>query len=180
MILPGTIAVLLFLLWSGWKRGALAWAIAMGGVLTTVLVLKVLVAACDFGLPHTSLNSPSGHTAAAAAFYGGLVVILWPRVTGLATALIGTAIAVVFATTRLLLGYHTLLDVIVGGIVGVTGLIIFYRALGSARSITRRGRLVILLLLVMLAFHGHRLPTEHQLHHFAVTRVRATFHGIIG
>jgi membrane-associated phospholipid phosphatase len=172
VVLPGVAAVLLFLLWSRWARGAVAWAVSMGGVMATMLVLKVLVSSVGRGWSGIGLNSPSGHTAAAAAFYGGLAVILGPPMTTLAAGLIATAIAVVFAATRLLLGYHTPFDVLIGGVVGVAGLLIFCRTSGPVPRALPRDRLVILLLLVGLAFHGHRLPAEGYLHRLAVTRVR--------
>ena len=78
VIVPLVLAVAAALLIAGWRRGALAWAVAVSGTLCTVLVAKVVVHSCIAAAQLPDLRSPSGHTASAAVVYGGLIALLPP------------------------------------------------------------------------------------------------------
>src|SRR6478736_8444781 len=72
VLLPLAAGIALLLALSGWRRGALAWTAAIGGTLALILLLKLRFLVCGHVLPGASFSNPSGHTAAAAAVYGGL------------------------------------------------------------------------------------------------------------
>ena len=72
VVLPLAVGVTIALYALGWRRGALAWAVAVGGTLALMLALKLVEFACGPSL----LRAPSGHTAAAAVVCGGLAVML--------------------------------------------------------------------------------------------------------
>jgi membrane-associated phospholipid phosphatase len=165
--LPVAATVLLALLVLGWRRGALAWAFGVGGVLMAMLVLKLVTFACVWRVPWMGLSSPSGHTATAAVVYGGLLALLVPRGFGgtLAAAVAGGAFALVFGLTRLALQVHTVPDVIVGAAVGIAGAVILRRLAGDRPVRLSSPRLTLAACVVMLLFHGHRLEAE--------TRIRA-------
>lgn len=172
VVLPVACAVLLFLLLSRWWRGAIAWATAIICVLATMLVLKLFIGACGWELPFHGLASPSGHCASSAMLYGGCGVLLVRGLSVRGAAILALGVAVFFAVTRVSLGYHTVPEALLGGIVGVTGGIGLRRLAGPPPERLRRVPLALLVLVVALAFHGGHLPAERNLHSFAATRLR--------
>jgi hypothetical protein len=79
IVLPLTVGTAVIFALSGWRRGALAWTATIGGTLGLILLLKLRFLACGHFPPGTGPGNPSGHTAAAAAVYGGLVAIVCDR-----------------------------------------------------------------------------------------------------
>ena len=75
VVVPLAVGIALIFALSGWRRGALAWTAAIGGTLSLILFLKLRFFACDHLLTEARPGNPSGHTAAAAAVYGGLLAI---------------------------------------------------------------------------------------------------------
>jgi hypothetical protein len=75
VIFPLASAIGLVLLALDWRRGAVAWAVAVTGTLALMFGLKILGVACGPPL----MRTPSGHTAAAAVICGGLMVALARR-----------------------------------------------------------------------------------------------------
>ena len=74
---------------------------------------------------------PSGHTAAAVAFYGALAIIVWwhvrsPAVRGFALA-VALVMPPIVATSRMYRGMHNLSDVAVGAVIGAIALWVTYR-----------------------------------------------------
>ncbi len=145
----------------GWRRGALAWLAIIGLTLGAMLLLKMFTLACGHLLP-PGLRSPSGHTAAAGAIYGGLFGLVARRVSGHAgwTVPCALAIAAVIAATRLALGVHTWLDVLVGGGVGVVGAVALAWSAGPPPQTVKLLPVMIAGLVLILALHGLRLPAE--------------------
>jgi membrane-associated phospholipid phosphatase len=162
VVLPVAAVVLVVLLMLGWRRGALAWVLGVGGVLGTMLVLKLIVFACLWRLPGLGLSSPSGHTAAAAVVYGGLLALLVPRQRGgpLLAALAGGALA--------LLVVHTVPDVVVGAAVGVAGAMLLRYFAGVRPERLSSPRLVLAVCVAIALFHGHRLAAETRIRWLAL------------
>ncbi len=161
VVLPVAAVVLAALLFLRWWRGALAWAAGVAGVLATVLVLKLVVYACGPRMSWTGLVSPSGHTAAAAVVYGGLLALLVPRGAGtLVAALAGGGFAVAVGISRVVLHVHTVPDVIVGAVVGVAGAALLRLLAGQRPRRLAAPWLALAALAAMLLFHGHRLEAE--------------------
>jgi membrane-associated phospholipid phosphatase len=169
VVLPVAGAVLLGLLAIGWWRAALAWAVVVPATLGAVLLAKMTVFACGTPLRDMGLASPSGHAAAAAMVYGGLVALVlgdWARTrTGLAFAG-AAASALVVGYTRLALGVHTLADVLAGGLIGLLGALALV-ALAGPRPARPRALVGVgaatasaVLLAVLVLFHGQRLHAE--------------------
>lgn len=172
VVLPVACAVMLFLLVSRWWRGALAWATAIICVLATMAVLKLFIGACGWELPFRGLTSPSGHSASSAVLYGGCGVLLIRRLNLRGTAVLALGVAVLFAITRVWLGYHTVPEVVTGSLVGVAGGLGLRRLAGPTPERLRRIPLALLVLVVALGFHGGHLPAERHLRSFAATRLR--------
>ncbi len=175
VVLPVAAAVLLGLLALGWRRGALAWGLSVVGVLSVMLGLKLAAFACGglLGLDGPgdwSLVSPSGHTAASAVVYGGLLSLLAPASpAGTALAVLGGgAVALCIGLTRLALHAHTLADVLVGAVVGVAGAAAMRWMAGPRPVRLSQPRLLLLACVVMLLFHGHRVEAEMRIRWLAL------------
>jgi len=165
VVLPVAGAVLAVLLATGWRRGAAAWVGSIAVVLGLMVVLKAVVFACGHLIPWSGLASPSGHTAASAAIYGGLLALLAPqsRRGALVAILASSAIALLFASTRLALGVHTVPDVLAGATVGISGALLMRLLAGPRPRIVPRPWLLVAAALAMVVFHGTRLQAEQRI-----------------
>ena len=159
VLLPLATGVALLFAVLGWRRGAIAWVAAVGGAMATMLLLKLVFIACGPCWFGDALSSPSGHTAAGTAVYGGLAGLLlrrygpWPRL------LAAACIAVVIAVSRLALSLHTGPEVLLGGLVGTAGAMLFVRAAGAPARV-RSWQLAALACAAGVALHGLHLPAE--------------------
>ncbi len=165
VILPVAAATAIVLALAGWWRGAIVWSLAVGGTLATMLVLKLASAACGNLLPIPGLHSPSGHTAAAGAVYGGLLGIVAERLSGHArwTLPCALSVAVVIGLSRLSLGVHTVAEVVAGGVVGVCGALALAWQGGLPPPGLRLAPMAAWALAAMIVFHGLHLPIESAL-----------------
>ncbi len=168
VVLPLALAVALALLLTGWRRGALAWALVVPATLAAVLLAKLLVAACWGLLPFHGLRSPSGHTASAAVVYGGLLALLLPEPARgarrpFAALLLAALFAVLFGGTRLALHVHTRSDVLAGALLGVAGALVLARLAGPRPARLRVALPLAAALAVVLLFHGDHLRAEDQI-----------------
>ncbi len=175
VILPTVAMVLLTLLWLGWRRAALAWAGVTGGTLAMMAVLKVVFAACGPDPGPGMLADPSGHTAAAAAVYGGAVGLLLRgtvlrriRFTGglpwVEAGLAGLLLAGLVGTSRVLLGAHSVPDVIVGGLLGTASALLLALLAGPPQIQSAQRRwLLAPLVAVPLLLHGFHLNAEPRI-----------------
>jgi membrane-associated phospholipid phosphatase len=167
--LPLVLAVLLGLLGLRWWRGAGAWALAACFTFGTILLLKIVFAACATQLAATGIHSPSGHTASACLVYGGLFVLLARRPSHMLTALfIAAAFAIVFGYSRLALEVHTPGDVAAGGLIGLLGVAVLVVAAGRRPEPLLRWPIGVSVVGVLVVFHGFRLPAEGAIRHFAL------------
>ena len=151
---------------SGWRRGALAWSAAIGGTLGLILFLKLRFFACDQLLLEARLRNPSGHTAAAAAVYGGLVTTVVRSIWNIrrwalpCTVAIALLLAVVIGASRLMLDLHSMAEVVVGGAIGVGGAVSFTVLAGPPSPAVRMSRVVVMSLLLIALLYGIRMPAE--------------------
>jgi len=174
VVLPLALAVGVALLVLGWRRGAVAWLLAVGGTLALVLLLKVAGWACGPPLWRT----PSGHAAAAAVVCGGLALLVVRRDCPHRALLIAVFAAAVVGTSRLLLGAHSFPEVLVGGAVGIAGASLLARLAGPPPQGLRARWVAAVVVAVLVLFHGTRLPAEAHIgglafrlaHHFQVCR----------
>jgi membrane-associated phospholipid phosphatase len=123
IVVVAGIALLIARLW----RDAVLVVVARLGELASTTAVKDLLARPRPTLPNpvdhgAGYSFPSGHAAGAAAVYGALVVLVLPRVTRWAQALLLTAGALLIcavATSRVLLGVHYPSDVAAGAALGL-------------------------------------------------------------
>ncbi len=166
VVLPvaATVAAALMLL--GWRRGALAWLTGVLGTLAVVLVLKLLFGACGGLIPGADIQSPSGHTAAAAVTYGGIVALLGASAD--MTLAFSAVAAVAFGVSRVVLGLHTPPEVLMGGGVGLAGAALMLRLAGRPPPVKRRNTgLLAALLVALVLFHGAHVHAETSISRFA-------------
>jgi membrane-associated phospholipid phosphatase len=166
IVLPLAVGTALLLAISGWRRGAFAWTAAIGSTLGVILLLKLSFFACDHIAGAAMGGNPSGHTAAAAAVYGGLAGIttaailketryaLWCAVG------VGASIAVLIGQSRLTLDKHSVVEVVVGGAIGVGGAASFVGLAGRTPPAVPIWPMVAAGLIVVGLLHGARLSAE--------------------
>ncbi len=116
VMLPVVLAIAIVLALQGWRRGALIWLGVVCATFGLMLVLKLVFLACSRVTDPIDIHSPSGHVAAATVVCGGLAALLTRRRAGiLPVALLA---AVVIGISRLVLGMHSLPEVVLGALVG--------------------------------------------------------------
>ncbi len=166
VVLPLALVTAIVFAASGWWRGLAAWLLAVGGVLGTIMLLKVAFAGCAVLGAHTGVRSPSGHTGSACIVYGGILLLMlrgWlPKPVLL---LLPVAVALLFGASRLLLQVHTPGDVVVGGLVGMAGIAALSRLSGPV-ALRYKSTLVLVLVLLMATLHGRHLGAEAAIRQF--------------
>jgi membrane-associated phospholipid phosphatase len=163
VVLPLALAVAAALALAGWRRGAVAWLLCVTATLFAVLVGKLAMIACG-PVPFVSLRSPSGHTAAAAVAYGGLLALLapppWRTRLAVGAAL---AVAIVVGASRLALAVHSRSEVAVGAAIGVAGALLLARLAGESPKGWRRAVPLAVAVGVVVLLHGEHLRAEDSI-----------------
>ena len=128
VLLPASLGLIAFLAWSGSRRDAAAYAAAMAACLTAALFAKLVLAACGGEYSFYGVESPSGHAAFAATFYGCLAALFGAgRTIGWRLALYGAASALVLliGASRVALEAHNAREVGVGVLIGAMSVALF-------------------------------------------------------
>jgi membrane-associated phospholipid phosphatase len=160
VLFPLALLIAACLLFAGWKRGAAAWFGTFCGVYAITTLLKLGFAAC--GSP--PLTSPSGHTMAGTFIYGGIVLMIFREATRPAMVA-ACLITILIGVSRVVLGAHTIPEVVLGGFIGLSALVVLNRLAGPPPARWDRRRFVLLAPLVMVPFvHGLRSPAEGFIH----------------
>lgn len=165
VILPAVLALILTLLATEWRRGALCWSLVAVSTLGLMLALKLSAVIFPSFFGAFDLRSPSGHVAAGAILYGGLAALLIRR--RLLALLIAAGIVLLLAASRLVLRYHNLPEVAVGGAVGLAGVLALLWLTPPAPRTVSRLALAMVVLVVVGLMHGERLRAETAIHHTA-------------
>lgn len=159
------------LAWSGYRRVALVLIVALVAAAAVIGLLKVAFVGCGAGAFAPRINSPSGHAAMTAAVLGTLSFVVQARLTGWWRVLLPpAALAAIgaIAATRVVLGMHTVEEVVLGLAAGALVALLAIAALHRAEM--GRGRLGQLLLAIAVTAaltDGVRAPTEEVVHYFA-------------
>lgn len=166
VVLPFIILVAVALAAAGARREALYWCIAMFIALFGALTAKVVFLPCSHLIPELDLRSPSGHTAAAFAAYGGFAM-LWVKFSQdrrMRAAFISAAVigCLGIAASRVLIHVHTTPEVLLGGFIGLSAPVFLARMKPPASEPTPRPTLLLLLvpLMLVLLLRGASLPIE--------------------
>jgi membrane-associated phospholipid phosphatase len=164
VILPLVLAVAIALAVQGWRRGAFVWLMVVGATFAATLTFKLMFLACSPLFGPLDVHSPSGHVAAATVVTGGLAVMFTRRrATIIPAALLA---AFVIGVSRLVLGVHSLPEVMVGSLIGLCGAAAFIRFAGRPPELNFVP-LVGVIVLVAGLFHGLHLPAEAAIRHTA-------------
>jgi len=165
VLLPASLGLIVFLAWIGWRQDAAAYATAVAACSMTALFAKVALAACGGNHAVLGVESPSGHAAFGATFYGCLAVLFATgRAVGWRLALYGAAAALVLAigASRLALEAHTVPEVVVGVLIGAMSIALFAalrvkpeRLEFSSRTVVQMSPLAALYALCLLLLADH-------------------------
>jgi hypothetical protein len=163
--LPIAVCIGLSLAWITWWRGVAAWSFSVMFALSATLALKLFFLACG----PTAGFSPSGHTAAGTAVYGGVVALILRKRIGPPAAwlLAGGGMAALVGYSRMALHLHDLREVSIGAAVGLVAVAALLATVGPAPPGLRPRALLSPALLVIIPLHGLRLPAEPMVRHAA-------------
>ena len=117
------------------------------------------------------IHSPSGHVAAATVVSGGLAMLLLRR--RLSVLPIAALAGVVIGVSRLMLGVHSLPEVVLGAIVGLAGAAALVHLAGPVPRI-KVTPLVGAVAIVAVLFHGTHLRAETEIR-FVAWRMAQVF-----
>ncbi len=144
---------------AGW-RALLLWVAAIVLALGLVLVAKLFFIPCGALFPALGIHSPSGHAASAVAIYGGIAVLIG-RTSGrgrfalFAILVLAAALASAIAVSRIVIGVHSVPEVILGSLIGLASPIVL--AIGGRlldRKAALRPWMVVLPLLPIVLLRG--------------------------
>jgi membrane-associated phospholipid phosphatase len=164
VILPLVFAVAIALALQGWRRGAVIWLIVVAGTFGIMLALKLIFLSCSPVFDPLDVHSPSGHVAAATVVTGGLAAMLSRRRRSILPAAVLAAL--VIGVSRLVLGVHTLPEVIVGALIGLVGAAVLLRFTSPPPRL-RIAPLIAVIVVVAVLFHGLHMPAEAAIRHTA-------------
>jgi membrane-associated phospholipid phosphatase len=165
VLLPASLGLIVFLAWIGWRQDAAAYAAAVAACLAAALFAKLAFAACGGNTSVFGVESPSGHAAFGATFYGCLAVLFGTgRAIGWRLALYGAATALILAigASRIALEAHTMQEVGVGFFIGAVSIALFNalrvsseRLEFSSRTVVRMSPFAVLYALCFLLLADH-------------------------
>jgi membrane-associated phospholipid phosphatase len=164
VIIPLVLAIAVALALLGWRRGAIVWLLVVAGTFLATLGCKLMFLACSPIFGPIDVHSPSGHVAAATVVTGGLAAMLTRRRTSILPAAV--LAAVVIGVSRVVLGMHSLAEVIVGALIGLAGAVALLRCAGPPPRL-RIAPLIAVVVVVTGLFHGLHLPAEAAIRHTA-------------
>ena len=158
-----------------------AWSFALAIALLLTFVVKIVAYRCQIDpsapISNWRFLSPSGHTSLATAFYGCTAVFLasgkpgWQR---LALAFLTVAIVVAVGASRVMLLDHSILEVMVGSLLGAIAVLAFVLVIRHPPSPPRlnRGLLAALGVLALGVFaaasFGDQWTVEAMIHRAAM------------
>ncbi len=164
VILPLVLAVAVALAVQGWRRGALVWLVVVTSTFAVTLASKLMFLACSPLFGPMDVHSPSGHVAAATVVSGGLAAMFSRRRASILPA--AMLAAIVIGVSRIVLGMHSLPEVVIGASIGLAGAAAFLRLAGPPPQL-KLAPLVGVTVLVTVLFHGMHLPAEAAIRHTA-------------
>jgi membrane-associated phospholipid phosphatase len=163
VVIPVVLAVAVALAVQGWRRGALVWLLVVAGTFTATLTFKLMFLTCSPLFGPIDIHSPSGHVAAATVVSGGLAAMLTRRRASILP--VAVLAAIVIGLSRLVLGMHSLPEVVVGALIGLAGAVALMRFSGPSPRLQIAP--LIAVIVVAALFHGLHLPAEAAIRHTA-------------
>lgn len=164
VIVPLVLAIAVTLAVQGWRRGAFVWLVVVACTFVATVAFKLAFLACSPLFGPMDIHSPSGHVAAATVVSGGLAAMLLRQQASILPAAL--LAAVIIGMSRLVLGMHSLPEVVVGALIGLTGAAALLRFSGPPPRL-RVAPLLAVIAVVAGIFHGLHLPAEAAIRHTA-------------
>ena len=165
VLLPLGGAILLWLLMVRSRHAAAWWLLALVLCIGAIGLLKMYFFACPTFIP---VRSPSGHTGLAVLIYGAIAGFVALNASGwVRAAALGAGVTLItgIALSRLALGAHNTVEVLIGCAIGAAALGLFARG-GAANfrqpSMPTR-RLLLAVVVIVAVMHGHELRAEAML-----------------
>lgn len=159
MLLPIAAAVQVWLLCAPERRQAAIWAISLLFCCGATVLLKIYFAAC----PYAGIDSPSGHAALSVFVYGGLAAILGTRADRFPKILLtaaGIALLVAIPVTRVILGAHSITEVLIGMAIGGMALAPFAATIIRHPVLMPAKSLIIVTILIAVVLHDKDVQVE--------------------
>jgi hypothetical protein len=128
VLLPASLGLIAFLAWSGAREDAAAYGAAMVLCLLAALFAKLAFAACGARYDFLGVESPSGHTAFSATFYGCLALLFAagrPLARRLAFYSGAVTLVLLIGASRVALQAHSVAEVVVGFVIGAISIGLF-------------------------------------------------------
>jgi membrane-associated phospholipid phosphatase len=165
VVLPLSVVISWWLLRHHSRRVLVAWIIALSLCITITALSKTYLYACPIG---TDLVSPSGHTSLSTPSYGAIALAIAVEESRiLQTSVLGAGIGFIFAIagSRVVLNTHSVLEVGIGILIGITTLGLFTSYYLRWRNEGAPLLMLVLPAIVVIAvFHGQELRIELVLH----------------
>ena len=175
LVAPASAALVVGLFLFGARRDAVTFAAAMLACVLLALSAKLAFAACGFA-PRLDIESPSGHAALGAAFYGSLAALLGGgRRLGVRLMLyfVAASLAAAVAYGRVELQVHSVAEVVCGLLIGALAASLFVTLRGPPRRLSLTPQLLVraspiaVLLALDLALFTDRWTAEPLIDRFA-------------
>lgn len=164
VLLPLVAVVTIWLIAARQRQALAAWLAAVALCLGATAVLKVYFFLCP---PLPELHSPSGHTSLSTLVYGSLTLALAAAVAGprrWAVAAAGAAFIVGIGLSRIAIHAHSLLEVVVGSLIGSLALALFAGVFWRHRPPEPRVQpLAMVCVALMVVLNGEELRAEEFL-----------------
>jgi membrane-associated phospholipid phosphatase len=164
VILPLVLATAIALAAQGWRRGALVWLLVVAATFAATLTLKLMFLSCSPLFGPMDIRSPSGHVAAATVVAGGLAAMISRRRASILP--VALMAGMVIGVSRLVLGMHSLPEVVLGALVGLIGAATLLYSAGTPPRLSI-APLITVIVVVATVFHGLHLPAEAAIRHTA-------------
>jgi membrane-associated phospholipid phosphatase len=174
LLLPLSLAAIGALIWSGHRPAALRFAIAIACLIAATLVLKIGFYAIG-GDMALEVLSPSGHAGFSVTVYACCAAILAKQCRPASAILVVAAAMALLATilaSRVVLGAHTVPEVVFGGTVGLVCTVTFLLRNPDLNRVRLRLPVPLLLGLVIISLsvwvEARQFNAERRIEHVGV------------
>jgi membrane-associated phospholipid phosphatase len=171
LLLPATLLLFFHLLWRNDPTRAFYFACAIGICLAITIFAKLTFMVFAVNCANSVQYSPSGHTSFSAAFYGCFAALAtsdektWRRKFTWTTA---GALIIAIAVSRVVLGAHTIFDVMFGLAIGIACVALFVRSAGEREPTPGLPQLGACIALLAVLAAGSHLGLERTLRDLAL------------
>jgi membrane-associated phospholipid phosphatase len=169
----GTLSLMVSLcfLFQGGRRESVALLFSLIGTAAAIGIAKILLMGCGSQLRSIGIHSPSGHSALSVAVLGTFALLIRERLPGIyryVPSVVLLSLAFMIALSRVLLKYHTVAEVALGGCIGIISLLFIWKALSrTPPNKLNPHAAVYSALVIVFMLHGMQLPAEDIIKLFA-------------